>query len=179
MMKRVLVLSGSPRKGGNSDLLCDRFAEGARDAGHEAEKVFLRDKKIRYCLGCLACEEHGGRCAHKDDMAGILAKMLAADVIVMATPVYFYSMDAQLKTLIDRTYARYTEIRHKEMYFILSAADGRKKAMEPVLAGFRGFMACFDGMKEKGIVYGVGARDVGDIEKSRAMDRAYEMGRGV
>lgn len=113
MSKNILILSGSPRKGGNSDILCDRFMEGARESGHRAEKVFLRDKNIGYCIGCEACHQNNGVCVQKDDMAEILGKMIAADVIVMATPVYFYTMDAQMKTLIDRCVARYTEISNK------------------------------------------------------------------
>ena len=121
MSKNILILSGSPRKGGNSDILCDRFMEGARESGHRAEKVFLRDKNIGYCIGCEACHQNNGVCVQKDDMAGILEKMIAADVIVMATPVYFYTMDAQMKTLIDRCVARYTEISNKAFYFIATA----------------------------------------------------------
>ena len=108
MSKNILILSGSPRRGGNSDILCDRFMEGARESGHRAEKVFLRDKNIGYCIGCEACHQNNGVCVQKDDMAEILGKMIAADVIVMATPVYFYTMDAQMKTLIDYLYAKRT-----------------------------------------------------------------------
>ena len=122
MSKNILILSGSPRKGGNSDILCDRFMEGARESGHRAEKVFLRDRNIGYCIGCEACHQNNGVCVQKDDMAEILGKMIAADVIVMATPVYFYTMDAQMKTLIDRCVARYTEISNKAFYFIATAA---------------------------------------------------------
>jgi len=93
MSKKVVVLSGSPRKGGNSDTLCDRFVEGARVAGHEVEKIFIRDKKINYCTGCGTCFQGDKPCPQKDDMAGILDKMIAADAIVMATPVYFYTMN--------------------------------------------------------------------------------------
>ena len=120
MSKKVLVLSSSPRKGGNSEILCDQFIVGAQEEGNSAEKIFLRDKKIGYCVACEYCQKSGGVCSHKDDMAEILEKMIAADAIVLATPVYFYSMDAQMKTLIDRTVARYTEIRDKEFYFIMS-----------------------------------------------------------
>jgi multimeric flavodoxin WrbA len=115
MSKKVLILSASPRKGGNSDTLCDEFLRGARDAGHEAEKVFLRDRKINYCTGCGVCNSTH-QCVQKDDMADVLDKMVSADVIVMATPVYFYTMDAQMKTLIDRTVPRYTEISNKDFY---------------------------------------------------------------
>lgn len=176
MSKRVLVLSGSPRKGGNSDTLCDRFVSGAQEAGHRVEKVSLRGKTIGYCTACEACSK-SGTCVQKDDMAGILEKMVTADVIVMATPVYFYTMDAQMKTLIDRTVARYTEISGKDFYFIMTAAAGSKQALERTLEGFRGFTTCLPGAEEKGVVYGTGAWQRGDIEGSRAMDEAYEFGR--
>ncbi|MDR3561347.1 MAG: flavodoxin family protein [Negativicutes bacterium] len=177
MGKKVLILSSSPRRGGNSDLLCDRFLFGAQEAGNQAEKIFLRDKKINYCVACDACKENGGNCVHKDDMAEILEKMIAADVIVMATPVYFYTMAAQLKTLIDRIYSRYTEVRNKELYFILTAADGSKQAMGRTVEGFRGFTSCLSGAKEKGIIYGIGAWKAGDIKGQPAMEQAYEMGK--
>jgi multimeric flavodoxin WrbA len=89
MSKKVLVLSASPRRGGNSDLLCDQFMLGAEEAGHQVEKIFLRDKQINYCFACDSCQGNGGICAHDDDMAQVLDKMIAADVLVMATPVYF------------------------------------------------------------------------------------------
>ena len=97
MSKKVLILSGSPRKGGNSDLLCDEFLRGALDAGNQAEKIFLRSKKVAPCNACYSCSQNGGQCAIRDDMAEILDKIQAADVIVMASPVYFYSINAQMK----------------------------------------------------------------------------------
>lgn len=179
MSKKVLVLSASPRRGGNSDLLCDQFMLGAKEAGSQAEKVFLGDKKINYCVACDACKGNGGNCVQKDDMAEVLEKMIAADVIVMATPVYFYTMDAQMKTLIDRTYSRYTKISNKEIYFIGTAADSSKQAMERTLEGFRGFTCCLSGAKEKDIIYGIGAWNKGDIKGHPAMKQAYEMGKSV
>ena len=113
-------------------------------------------------------------------MAEILDKMVKADVIVMATPVYFYAMDAQMKTLIDRTVPRYTEIRNKDFYFIMTAADTEKANLTRVLEGFRGFTEdCLPGAKEAGILYGVGAWKVGEIQNTPAYDEAYEMGRKI
>ena len=123
MARKVLIISSSPRRGGNSDLLCDRFMEGAREAGLEVEKVFLKDLKINYCTGCNRCYNGEHPCPQRDDAAGVLEKMVAADVIVMATPVYFYTVCGQMKTLIDRCCARYTEMTDKEFYFILTAAE--------------------------------------------------------
>jgi multimeric flavodoxin WrbA len=176
MSKRVLILSASPRKRGNSNALCDRFMEGAIAANHQVEKVLLAEREIHYCTGCYACGRDG-RCVQKDDMPHILDSMMAADVIVLSTPVYFYTMCAQMKTVIDRTVARYTEISNKDFYFIVTAADSRKAALERTIEGFRGFTSCLPGAKEKGIVYGTGAWKVGDIRGSRAMDEAYEMGK--
>jgi multimeric flavodoxin WrbA len=178
MSKRVLIISSSPRKKGNSNELCDQFMEGAVAAQHQVEKVAIAEKKINYCTGCYACRGNG-KCAQKDDMAQILDSMLAADVIVMATPVYFYTMCAQMKTVIDRTVARYTEISNKEFYFILTAADRSKKALDRTVEAFRGFTSCLRGAKERGIVYGTGAWEKGDIKSSPAMKQAYEMGKAI
>ena len=178
MSKKVLILSGSPRRNGNSDILCDEFKKGAIESGNEVEKIFLRDKNINYCIGCGACYKTG-KCVQKDDMAEVLQKMVDADVIVISTPVYFYTMDGQVKTLIDRTVARYTEINNKEFYFIATAADDSEKLMERTIDGFRGFTDCLDGAKEKGIIYGKGAWHVGEIKGTKAMAEAYEMGKSV
>ena len=179
MSKKVLILSASFRKHGNSDLLCDEFMRGATEAGHDVEKLYINDKKINFCRGCGVCNSTH-KCVQKDDMAEILNKMIEADVIVMATPVYFYSMNGQMKTLIDRTVPRYTEIADKDFYFIVAAADDNKANMQRTLEGFRGFTEdCLDGTKEKGIIYGVGAWNIGDIKDSLAMTEAYAMGKSA
>ena len=177
MSKKVLIISASPRKGGNSDLLCDQFFKGAKEAGHDVEKILLREQQINYCLGCGVCNNTHS-CVQKDGMKDLLEKMVNADVIVLATPVYFYTMDGQLKTLIDRCVPRYTEITNKDFYFILSAADTEKGNLKPAVEGLRGFTRdCLEGTKEKGIIYGVGAWQAGDIKKLPAYKEAYEMGK--
>ena len=178
MKKNVLILSSSPRRNGNSDLLCDRFLEGAKSSGHTVEKIFIKDKNINYCTGCSSCSM-GKSCPQKDDMPKILEKMINADVIVMATPVYFYTMCGQMKTFIDRTCARYQEISNKDFYFILSAAVEDKAALERTVDAFRGFTDCLENPREKGIIYGVGAWKVGEIKETHAMDEAYKMGQEI
>ena len=106
----------------------------------------------------------------------LLDKMAEADVVVLATPVYFYTMDAQMKVLIDRTVARYATLANKEFYFIATMADGDKALMERTFEGLRGFTDCLPGAVERGVVCGAGAWAKGDIEGSPAMDEAYEMG---
>jgi len=179
MSKKVLVFSSSPRRGGNSDILCDQFTSGAQQAGHAAEKIFLKDKKINYCTGCGVCAIYKKPCPQKDDMSEIVDKIINADVIVLATPVYFYTMCGQMKTLIDRCCARYTEITDKEFYFIVTAADENRNAMERTIEGFRGFLSCLPGSKEKRTIYGTGAYLVGDIKKNPAMTEALEAGKQI
>lgn len=178
MSKKVLILSGSPRKNGNSDLLCDEFAKGAKEAGHDVEKIRVAEKKVGYCRGCYACKE-SGKCIIKDDMADILQKMIDAEVIVLASPVYFYSIDAQLKTVIDRTVARWLEVRDKEFYYIVTAADAEQEAADTTIACFRGYADCVEGAKEMGVIYGMGAYEKGEIIGSAAMTQAYDMGKQV
>ena len=177
-MKRVLILSGSPRKGGNSDILCDEFMRGAKESGNEVEKIRVAEKEIGYCRGCYACKSTGV-CAVKDDMAKILQKMIDADVLVLSSPVYFYSIDAQLKALIDRTVARWTEVKNKEFYYIMTAADSEKESMETTLACFRGYADCVDGAKEMGVIFGTGVYEKGEIKDTKAMIEAYSAGRSV
>ena len=179
MSKKVLMLSSSPRQGGNSDVLCDEFMKGALEVGNEVEKIFLKDKQINYCTGCSVCSMYGKPCPQKDDAAEVVEKMIAADVIVMATPVYFYTMCAQMKTLIERCCARYLEIKDKEFYFIVAAAESEIRMMERTIDGFRGFLDCLEGPVEKGVIYGVGAWKVGEIKDKSAMQEAYRMGKDV
>lgn len=179
MSKNVLVLSASPRRGGNSDLLCDQFIMGAKEAGHQAEKIFLRDKEINYCVACDSCLKNEGVCDFKDDMVEILDKMIDSDVLVMATPVYFYTMNAQMKALIDRTYPKYTQMIDKDIYLIATAANPDKEAMKRTIDGFIGFTSLLPGAEEKGIIYGTGAWNIGDIKGSSTMSEAYEMGKTV
>lgn len=179
MKKKILVISASPRRGGNSDLLCDQFMLGAKDAGHLAEKIYVQGKNIKFCLGCMDCQKNGGKCVQKDDMAEILPRMVQADVVVMATPIYFYSMNAQLKVLIDRCCPQYTRISNKKAYFLATSADGRKESMDAAIAGFRGFLACLDSVEEAGIICATGVTDIGDIRGKPEMAIAYKMGKAV
>ncbi|MFR9166623.1 MAG: flavodoxin family protein [Dysgonomonas sp.] len=176
MNKKILILSASPRRHGNSDTLCDQFAFGAQQAGHDVEKVFLRDKKIKYCTGCYTCEKTGGICTYKDDMPELLQKMIDADVLVLSTPVYFYCMNAQLKTIIDRTVARYTEIKDKDAYLIATAGEEEMKAMEGTITSFRGFLDCLENVREAGLILGHGVHQLGEVKQNPAMQEAYQAG---
>lgn len=179
MKKKVLILSGSPRKGGNSDLLCDEFLRGALESGHEAEKLRVAEKHIGYCRACYYCRQSGGKCAIQDDMEDVLQKMIDADVIVLASPVYFYAIDAQLKAVIDRTVARWLEVRDKEFYYIVTMADEGPASAETTLACFRGYADCVQGAREMGVICGAGVYEKGTIQGTPAMRKAYEMGKAI
>lgn len=176
MSKKVLILSGSPRKNGNSDLLCDEFKRGAEESGNFVEKIRVAEKNVGYCKGCYYCTSHNGECITKDDMTEILQKIIDADVIVLASPVYFYSLSAQLKALIDRTVARWTEIQNKEFYYIATCADEEKSSAETTFSCFKGFADCVEGAIEKGFIYGTGVYEKGEIIGTTAYKTAYEYG---
>ena len=179
MSKKVLILSGSPRKGGNSDLLCDEFMRGAVESGHQVEKLRVAAKDIHPCIACYHCRENDGQCAFKDDMAEVLQKMIDADVLVLASPVYFYSIDAQLKAVIDRTVARWLEVRDKEFYYIVTMADEELSSADTTLACFRGYADCVEGAVEKGTIIAAGVYESGKVKATPAMQEAYEMGKRI
>lgn len=179
-MKNVLIISSSPRKGGNSDTLCDKFLEGAQSAGNKVEKIFLKDKKINHCCGCGFCNTNDyTACSQKDDMSEILDKMQEADVIVFGTPIYFYSMCGQMKTFIDRLCARYTHLKGKEFYYIMTAADTSQAAAQFALGEFRGLMACLDSPVEKAMLFAGGVWQKGEVDSTVYIQQAFDMGKAV
>lgn len=179
MSKHILVISTSFRHEGNSDTLAEEFMKGAELVGHKTEKISLSEHEIHFCLGCGYCA-NAGVCVQKDDMAEIMAKMMAADVIVLATPVYFYSIPGQLKTMIDRTIPIYKKMQGKEFYYILTAADSQKEHLERVVETLRGYTKmCIEGCEEKGILYATGLWQQGAASESPYMQEAYKMGKNV
>ena len=178
MNKKVLIISSTPRKGGNSDILCDEFAAGAKEAGNKVEKIRISDKKIGYCTGCYACQKTG-KCAIKDDAKKVIDKMMAADVIVLASPVYFYSISAQLKALFDRTVVVYPNLTNKKFYFLLTMADTNRKMFDGSLAALRGFLACYEGSKECGKVCASGVYEKGTVKDTKFTSAARKLGMKV
>ena len=178
MSKKVLIISSTPRKGGNSDKLCDAFAEGAKEAGNEVEKVRIADLKIGYCTGCYACQKTG-KCAIKDDAWGVIDKMMAADVIVLASPVYFYSICAQLKALIDRTVVVYPNLTNKRFYYLLTMADTERAKFDGPIAALRGFLDCYEGSKEAGMVCADGVYELGTIDGTKFLAEAKKLGKRI
>lgn len=176
---KILSINGSPRNGGNSDVLCQQFIKGAEETGHSVSEIRLSEKKISPCLACYHCLEGGHECAIKDDMADIQQKIIDADVILLATPIYFYSLSAQMKIMIDRCLPHYREMKNKQFYFIVTAADPQHDAADEALASMRGFLRCLPESVEKGVIYGTGTWNKGDVYNHPSYKKAYEMGKMI
>lgn len=179
MSKNILVISTSPRKGGNSETLADAFIRGAEETGSRVEKVCLYDKTIGFCKGCLAClKSH--RCVIHDDADTIAQKMRKADVLVFATPIYYYEMCGQMKTMLDRANPLYdSDYVFREIYLLAAAAEEEETAVDGAVKGLSGWIACFPKAHLAGTVFGGGADAVGSIKGHPALKQAYEMGKSV
>lgn len=179
MNKKVVIIATSPRKGGNSDILAEEFAKGADESGNIVEKINLYDKTIGFCKGCLVCQKTK-RCVIRDDADIIAQKMGKADIIVFATPIYYYEMCGQMKTMLDRSNPLFSsDYAFRDIYLLATAADDNKSAMDGAIKGLEGWIACFEKAELKGIVYGVGADEIGSVKGSQAFIKAYEMGKMV
>ena len=179
MTKKVLVISSTLRKNGNSEILAQEFAKGVNESGNEAEFVSLRDKEIKFCKGCLACQKLGS-CVIKDDSNEIVEKMKNADIIVFASPIYYYEMSGQLKTLLDRANPLFTsDYKFRDIYFLAAAADTDSHAADIAANGIKGWISCFPKAHLKNVVLGAGAEAAGDIKNNPILEYAYNMGKGV
>lgn len=179
MSKKVFIVSSTMRANGNSYLLAKEFERGAKDADNTTEFLDLKNINLNFCKGCMYCQNKKG-CAIKDDMNEILKKVQNSDVLVFATPVYYYEMSGQLKTFLDRLNPLYfEENKFKEIYLIATSADTSKSALDNAINGIKGWAECFDKVYLKDVVYGTGAEAVGDIKKSQALKKAYDMGKAI
>lgn len=179
MSKKVLILSTSPRRNSNSEALAEVFAKGAAEAGNNVEIIRMREKNYRFCLGCFVCQRTG-KCVIKDDMAEIVPKMSEADVLVFATPIYYYEMSGQMKTLLDRANPLFVaDYRFRDVYFLSSAAEDEDYVPRRAQSGLEGWIECFEKARLAGTVFGGGVTETGEIHGSPALDKSYEMGKAV
>lgn len=175
----ILVLSGSPRKGGNTDLLVDAFVKGASPK-HHVEVVSVHDYKINPCMGCNACfrrEDHA--CCQKDDMQIVYEKMAKAEMLVIASPVYFYGLSAQLKTVIDRFHnpIRDTFHIHKAALLLVGAAS-LPELFDSILVQYELCLKFFK-MEDVGRVLVRSAKDKGDVKNGDSLQKAFELGQSI
>ena len=178
-MKKVIVISTSLRPGSNSDLLADQFAKGAIAAGNEVEKISLVGKSIQFCKGCLACQKLG-RCVINDDVNDIMARVLKADVLVWATPIYYYEMSGQMKTLIDRMNAMYPlDYQFRDVYLLTTAAEDEEHVPQRAVAGLTGWIDCYPKSRLAGSLFCGGVNVAREIEGNPKRQEAFEMGKGI
>ncbi len=180
MSKKVLIIKTSLRAKSNSDKLADEFMRGAVDGGNIVEAVSLKNKKIAFCTGCLLCQQKGA-CVIKDDAIEIAEKMKNADVIVWATPIYYYEMSGQMKTLIDRCNSLYSsDYKFRDIYILSTAADTVSDTDERAVRGLEGWIECFDKAKLKGAIFSGGVDEPNAIlNKENDLKLAYETGKSI
>ena len=179
MSKKVLILSSSPRKGGNSETLAAAFAKGAQEAGHQVETVYLREKQVGFCKGCFACLKLG-RCVIKDDAVEIAAKMHDADVLVFATPVYYYCVSGQLKTMLDRANPLFdTDYAFTKAYLLATAAEDAPETVEGTVKAVQGWVDCFERCELVDTIFAGGVNNIGEIAGHPALERAYRVGKEI
>jgi len=178
--KRVLLISGSVHKGGSTDTLIDEFMRGARDAGNDVEKIFLHDYKINYYSDEQLHEDVDLTTEPADDARMIIEKMRKADVIVMASPVYFWTIDGMLKTLIDRTFYCFRKFEPgKEYYFITICGNSDIHVTDGAINALRGFISCTPKPVERGVIRVPGIHRVDQLKETDWLQKAYQMGQTV
>lgn len=178
-MKKILIISTSLRSQSNSHAMAEEFAKGAEAAGNEVELISLRDKEIKFCKGCLACQKTG-KCVIADDAPAIVAKMHDADVIAFATPIYYYEMSGQMKTLLDRANPLYGGDYHfTDIYMLTSAAEDEPETPARALTGLGGWIDCFERASLKNSVFAGGVTAPGEVTGHKALIDAFELGKSI
>ena len=179
-MKKVIVISTSLRHGSNSHAMAEQFAKGAEAAGHQVELVSLRGKEIKFCIGCLSCQKTGA-CVIKDDVPAIMESVLNADVVCWATPIYYYEMSGQMKTLLDRMNPLYpSDYSFRKVYMLSTATEDEETTPEKALNGLQGWVDCFEKAELAGALFCGGISDPGEASgKKDEQIEAYEFGKSL
>ena len=177
-MSKVLVISTSLRLKSNSDALAESLIRGARDAGHEVEHISLKGKDLKFCTGCLACQKTQ-QCVLKDDAVRIAERVKASDTLVFATPIYYYEMSGQMKTLLDRLNPLSpSDYRFRKVYMLMTAAEDEAFVPEKAVSGLQGWVDCFEKAELAGTLFCGGISEPGEAAgKKEARDKAYAFGK--
>ena len=175
-MKKVVIISSSMRKG-NSDKLCDKFQEGASLSGNIVTRINIRDIKLNFCLGCRDCYNYGD-CVQNDDMNKIYPKILEANTLVFATPIYFGEMSGSLKTFLDRMYPLYTSIAGKEVYIIASCYEDDYTFVDDSIAGLKRSLSDFGINNIKKVIYGLETDGPNDI-REELLEESFNTGKSI
>ncbi len=180
-MKKVLIISTSLRLYANSRSLAEEFTRGAADAGNITEFISLSGRDIGFCVGCLACQDpEVQHCVIEDDANQITEKLAKADVVAFATPIYFYEMSGQLKTLLDRFNPLFPrEYNFRDVYFLSTSADENSNSADRAVNGLKGWIECFPKAHLAGTVHAGGVDSPGDIKNHQALALAYKLGNSI
>ena len=178
-MSNIVILVGSMRKGGNTDLLAQAFAEGARE-NNSVYIVSVVDYKVNPCIGCNSCfMREGNKCFQNDDMDGIYEKLKVADMVVVASPVYFYGISAELKAVIDRLHTPMrNEFSIKKLALLLVGAAELPELFDAIKLQYQLVLNLFH-LEDAGMVLVRGVKDKGDIKGNAALKEAYDLGLSI
>ncbi|MBP5309831.1 MAG: flavodoxin family protein [Lachnospiraceae bacterium] len=179
-MSKVLIIKTSLRAKSNSDILADKVFEGAKDAGHNIEVISLKDKTVGFCKGCLACQTTQ-KCVIKDDAVEIAEKVKNADTLVFTTPIYYYEMSGQMKTLLDRLNPLFTsDYKFRNVYMLSTAAEDEAFVPKKAVSGLNGWVDCYEKASFKGSLFCGGINDMGEAAgKEEEKHEAYEFGKSL
>lgn len=178
-MKKIVIIASSPRKNGNSNALVKEFVRGALEAGNTVHTISVGGLHMEFCRGCMTCN-HTLKCVIADDMKNVLETMRTADVIVFATPVYYYSVSGQLKTFFDRTSPLFAaKYQFTDVYLLAAAADDGAQTVAGTETAVMGWIDCYPGTRLVKIVFAGGVDAVGEIAGHKALQEAYETGKSI
>lgn len=178
-MKNIVIITSSPRRNSNSSALAREFARGAEESGNKVEIISLVGKHMEYCRGCMACMKTG-KCIIRDDMAEVNEKMYNAEVLVFATPIYYYCISAQLKTAFDRANPLYgSDYKFREVYLLASSADDAPETVDGAVKATQGWVDCFEKARLVQTVFAGGVSTPGEIAGHAALQEAYQAGKVI
>ena len=181
MIKKILIITGSARKGGNSDLMADSFMEEAVKNGHQVTKWNVGSKHLSGCIDCKGCFKRGVPCSIDNDFNALAKLLEQADVLVLATPLYWYNFPSQLKAAIDKIYAYHFGKRNlsiKESCLLACGEDEGESSFDGLVSTYR-HIADFEGWKIRGIIIVPGVADKGAIKQTDGLKRCAELGREI
>lgn len=174
---KIVVLTGSPRRNGNTNHLAGQFIKGAEEAGHEVYRFDCAQRKVSSCIACNRCGMNG-QCIFSDDFEELRPHLVAADMVVFATPMYYFGFSSQLKAVIDRFYALNGQIKGnvKQSALLMAYADTAPEEAEPMLSHYHTLLR-YLGWKDSGTVVAAGMWPAGAVNGTGYSRRAYELGR--
>lgn len=177
---KIVLLTGSPHQEGTTALLAERFTAGAITNGHSVVRIDAGLENVSPCIACFHCVSHDGKCVHDDAMTRILPEILSAEMIVLVTPIYYYGMTAQLKSVLDRSFSRRIAVENHSMKAVLMAACGGTApwSMDGLVAHYQCLCRYFS-WEDRGMVLAKGVMTRKDIEGTNFPAEAFKLGKSV